>query len=325
APPVAPAERAIEPTPAIAAPIVAAPAAEAAAQPVQAKAEQAAKPFEAGKEQRKITDDVDRDLLPIFLEEAREIVPAVSEAMRRWRQAPADHALSADLRRHLHTLKGSARMTGLMRLGELAHVLEARIIAMDEAERPSDKAFDEVEERVDRFSISLERLAVGEDIVEAQPIEVPVSAVFEQQKDKPTALAVMAAAAQEVANRDAAPPEMREARSALLRVNAELIDTFVNEAGELSIARSRIEGEMAAFRRSMVDLTENIARMRAQLREIEIASESQMQSTIKAKEEQGGSFDPLEMDRFSRMQELTRFLAESLGDVITLHQALQKN
>jgi chemosensory pili system protein ChpA (sensor histidine kinase/response regulator) len=65
--------------------------------------------------------------------------------------------------------------------------------------------------------------------------------------------------------------------------------------------------------------------MRAQLREIEIASETQMQSAIKLKEEHGEHFDPLELDRFSRMQELTRFLAESLGDVITLQQSLQKN
>src|SRR5205085_6328276 len=119
------------------------------------------------------------------------------------------------------------------------------------------------------------------------------SAVFEQQKDKPTALAVIAAAAQEVAQRDALPPELREQRAALLRVNADMIDRFVNDAGELSIARSRIEGEMANFRRALVDLTENIARMRAQLREIEISAETQMQSTIKAKEEHGEAFDPL--------------------------------
>jgi chemosensory pili system protein ChpA (sensor histidine kinase/response regulator) len=281
--------------------------------------------FEAGKEQRKIKDDVDRDLLPVFLDEAKEIIPAVAEAVRRWRLAPADHSPSAELQRHLHTLKGSARMTGLMRLGELAHVLETRVNALDEADVPPVKLFDEIEERVDRFSASLERLARGEDILEAEPIEVPVSAVFEHQKDKPAALAVIAAAAQERAERDALPPELRESRAALLRVNADMIDRFVNEAGELSIARSRIESEMANFKRAMVDLTDNIARMRAQLREIEIASEGQMQSTLKAKEELGGSFDPLEMDRFSRMQELTRFLSESLGDVITLHQGLQKN
>ncbi len=288
------------------------------------ESELSTRPFESGKDQRKIKDDVDRDLLPIFIDEAKEIIPAVSEAVRRWKNAPADHSPIAELQRHLHTLKGSARMTGLMRLGELAHVLEAHINAIDEIEHPPLKEFEEIEDRVDRFSVSLERLTRGEDIVE-EPLQVPVSAVFEHQKDKAGALAVMAAAAEEVAQRDALPPELREQRSALLRVNADAIDRFVNEAGELSIARSRIEGEMANFRRALVDLTENIARMRSQLREIEIASEGQMQSTIKLKEEHGEQFDPLEFDRFSRMQELTRFLAESLGDVITLHQGLQKN
>ncbi len=297
--------------------------------PVEAPAEaplvDEGKAFEAGKEQRKIKDDVDRDLLPVFLVEAREIIPAVSEGVRRWKNAPADHAPAAELTRHLHTLKGSARMTGLMRLGELAHVLEERIAQLDAANSPALKAFEEVEERVDRFSVSLERLTRGEDIVEAEPLEVPVSAVFEQQKDKPTTLAVMAAAAQELASRDATPPELRESRAALLRVNADMIDRFVNEAGELSIARSRIEGEMAAFKRALTDLTDNIARMRAQVREIEIASEGTMQSRLKEQEELGTTFDPLEFDRFTRMQELARFLAESLADVITVHQGLQKN
>src|SRR5439155_392749 len=128
--------------------------------------------FDSAKEQRRITDDVDHDLLPVFLEEARELVPQVSEAARRWKAAPADHAPAAALQRHLHTLKGSARMTGLMRLGELAHVLETRVIAMDGAESPGVREFEEVEERVDRFSLSLERLARGEDIKEAEPIEV---------------------------------------------------------------------------------------------------------------------------------------------------------
>jgi len=282
-------------------------------------------PFEAGKDQRKIRDDLDRDLLPVFIDEAKEIVPQVSEAVRRWKAAPSDHSLVADLQRQLHTLKGSARMTGLMRLGELAHVLEARVNAIDEIEVPPPNEFEEIEERVDRFSLSLERLARGEDILEAEPIEVPVASVFEHQKDKPAAIAAIAAASQERTERDALPPELRESRAALLRVNADMIDRFVNDAGELSIARSRIELEMAAFRRALVDLTDNIGRMRTQLREIEIASEGQMQSTIKLKEEHGERFDPLEFDRFSRMQELTRFLAESLGDVITLHQGLQKN
>ena len=33
-------------------------------------------------------------------------------------------------------------------------------------------------------------------------------------------------------------------------------------------------------------------------------------------------FDPLELDRFTRLQELTRIMAESVGDVQTVHQSL---
>jgi chemosensory pili system protein ChpA (sensor histidine kinase/response regulator) len=131
----------------------------------------------------------------------------------------------------------------------------------------------------------------------------------------------MAAAAQAVRD-DAAPDRERQS---LLRVNADIVDRFVNEAGELSIARSRIDQEMLTFKQSLIELAENIGRMKVQLREVEIQSESQIQSRIKEAEERGAAFDPLEFDRFSRTQELTRFMAESLNDVVTLQQSLQKN
>ena len=276
--------------------------------------------FESGKEKRRIEDDIDIDLLPIFLEEAKEIAPLVGDGLRLWRARPADHTPVIELARHFHTLKGSARMAGLMRLGELAHVIESKMIAMDVDASPATAAFDDIDEYFDRFTGSLDRLQAGEQL--GTLIDVPVADVFEHQKDKPTTIAVMAAAAQAV--RDEAAPEGRE-RQSLLRVNADFIDRFVNEAGELSIARSRIEQEMLTFKLSLVELTENISRMKAQLRELEIQSESQIQSRIKEAEEHGAAFDPLEFDRFSRAQELTRFMAESLNDVVTLQLSLQKN
>ncbi len=276
--------------------------------------------FESGKEKRRIEDDVDNELLPIFLEEAKEIVPQVGDCLRAWRARPADHAPVIELSRHLHTLKGSARMAGLMRLGELAHVIETEMIAMDRDVTPATAKFDAIDEYFDRFTSALDRALTGEQ--GAILLDVPVTDVFEHAKDKPVAIAVMAAAAQAV--RDDAAPDGRE-RQSLLRVNADIIDRFVNEAGELSIARSRIDQEMLTFKQSLIELTENISRMKAQLREVEIQSESQIQSRIKEAEERGAAFDPLEFDRFSRTQELTRFMAESLNDVITLQLSLQKN
>ena len=94
-------------------------------------------------------------------------------------------------------------------------------------------------------------------------------------------------------------------------MRAPLLDRLVNQAGEVSITRSRIESEVAQIKSSLGDLTENLERLRLQLRDIELQAESQMQSRLaQAKDTQQG-FDPLEFDRFTRVQELTRMMAES--------------
>jgi chemosensory pili system protein ChpA (sensor histidine kinase/response regulator) len=110
-----------------------------------------------------------------------------------------------------------------------------------------------------------------------------------------------------------------------LRVRAALVDELVNEVGEVSIARGRIEGEMLALKSSLFELTENVIRLRRQLREIEIQAESQMQSRQALASERLQDFDPLEFDRFTRFQEVTRMMAESVNDVATVQQNLLRN
>ena len=294
------------------------PAEEPAAAPTP-PVDAAAGGMETGKDRRGMTDDVDHDLLPIFLEEAKEIIPQVGDSLRKWRGTPTNHAPVTELARHLHTLKGSARMAGLMRLGELAHVIEERLIKMDQTPDPALDKFEEVDEGLDRFNAAINRLASGD--LSAATIEIP--ALPDVSQDLPAPLAMLAAARAEIVA-EGEKLEGRE-RHSMLRVNADIIDRFVNDAGELSIARSRIDQEMLTFKQSLVELTDNINRMKSQLREIEIQAESQIQSRLKEAEVHGENFDPLEFDRFSRTQELTRFLAESLHDVVTLQLSLQKN
>jgi chemosensory pili system protein ChpA (sensor histidine kinase/response regulator) len=119
-------------------------------------------------------------------------------------------------------------------------------------------------------------------------------------------------------------PDDAAAARAMLRVRADLIDRLVNEAGEVSIARSRIEGDLRAVKHALFEFTENVNRMRAQLREIEIQAEAQMQSRVSMAQDNETPFDPLEFDRFTRFQELTRMMAESVNDVATVHQNLLK-
>jgi chemosensory pili system protein ChpA (sensor histidine kinase/response regulator) len=111
----------------------------------------------------------------------------------------------------------------------------------------------------------------------------------------------------------------------MLRVNADTLDYLINEAGEVSIARSRIEAELRTVKNTLGDLTESIGRLRGQLREVEVQADSQMQSRKSEVEQQKGEFDPLEFDRYTRLQELTRLMAESLHDIMSIQQTILKN
>ncbi|MDP2155509.1 MAG: Hpt domain-containing protein, partial [Sulfuricella sp.] len=245
-------------------------------------------------------DDIDRDILPLFLEEAQDLYPLVGTQVRAWREKPADRQAPQDLQRSLHTFKGSARMAGALQLGDLVHNMETRVVDSMEAGVSAASLFDDLFAYFDKIGDLLDRLRAGP--------EAPVS----------TEIAAGQPGIQPLVS--AAKPGAQH-----LRVRADVLDRLVNEAGEISIARSRVEGEMQGFKQSLLELTENVIRLRNQVREIEIQAESRMQSQANQSGGVAEAFDPLEFDRFTRFQELTRFLAESVNDVATVQQSLLKS
>ncbi len=310
--------------------------------PQEAAKAEFAQPATFTVEIQKLQDEIDEQLLPIFLEEALDLNQGIATQLRSWRSAPANIEAVRTLTRLLHTLKGSARMAGAMKLGEITHAIESRVEEASRAGSPSLSVIDEITNAFDAVLHIVERLESGESL-DPPPVEfsaqieaqhVPQPSVAELTAATP---AVKTAAAAETdsttferrADRQRAPEAELEvdalAQRATLRVRADLIDRLVNEAGELSIARARIEGEMRSLKESLLDLTENVIRLRRQLREIEIQAESQMQSRTAQTDEQHAGFDPLEFDRFTRFQELTRMMAESVNDVATVQQNLLKN
>jgi len=285
---------------------------------------------------RRLEDDIDPDLLPIFLEEAQELVPAVAQGLRDWRADPSNTAAANALLRTLHTLKGSARMCGAMGLGELTHHMETRVENAIALKELPAALFDELEASYDRMGFLYDRL-LNPQRAAAPPPDAPTAAQAAEPEGVQAALAPAAVQPERAGAAPAAPeapkpaapaqkPEQELAASsrAMLRVRADLIDRLVNEAGEVSIARSRIEGDLRSIKHALFEFTENVNRMRAQLREIEIQAEAQMQSRVSQAQENELPFDPLEFDRFTRFQELTRMMAESVNDVATVHQNLLK-
>ena len=294
---------------------------------------------------RRMDDDIDEQLLPLFLEESVDLMRSIGETLRAWRTAPDSADLPRQLQRDLHTLKGSARMAGAMGCGELLHSMESRIEQAVAMRAVSPEMLDSLETSFDRGEFLIDRLRRGE-FGSAAPAPAADDSAVRIETDaersaeetgtaEDTATAADAApaspgaAAAAATATTAAPGPATPAQQVHLRVRADLVDRLVNEAGEVAIARARIEGEMRSLKTSLLELTENVIRLRNQVRDIEIQAETQMQSQmaqLKAQaEEAGEQFDPLEFDRFTRFQELTRMMAESVNDVATVQQNLLGN
>jgi len=260
------------------------------------------------KKERGVHDEVDEQLLPIFLEEAHELYPLIGTTLRAWRETPDDAQLGLNLQRSLHTLKGSARMAGAMRLGELTHRVEDRVSKAISKNALDEELWNEMDNYLDRIARAIEEL---------QEPQVATSTEVPQAVAEPS-VAPIAAPVLEVGAE-------RAMQAALLRVRSDTVDRLVNEAGEVSVARSRVEAELREFKNGVLELTDSVNRLRKQLREIEIQAEGQMQARVATSPESSQQFDPLEFDRFTRFQELTRFMNESVHDVQTVQQALLKN
>jgi chemosensory pili system protein ChpA (sensor histidine kinase/response regulator) len=116
----------------------------------------------------------------------------------------------------------------------------------------------------------------------------------------------------------------RRSHAGQIRVRTTLLNELANYAGEVSISRSRMEQQIFGFRENLGELQRNVSRFRDQLRELEIQSESQILFRAERSDAtlQEADFDPLEFDRFSRLQQLSRSLTESLHDLTSIQSSL---
>ena len=272
-----------------------------------------------------LLDVLDVDLFPIFEEEALELLPHLSGALRQWTARPDNLGARSEVLRVLHTLKGSARLSGAMRLGEMTHRMESAVEHLGTEDLTSAQLepllakFDAIQAHFDVLRATPEQalsLPEASPVVEldAAPLATPQAM---PGSSTPTSTPVSVAL-------PLVPAAARAVSNQTVRVRAQLLDRLVNQAGEVMMTRSRMEAHLGQLRGSLSDLTGNLDRLRHQLRDIEMQSESQMQSRLAHAKESAQGFDPLEFDRFTRVQELTRMMAESVDDVATVQRNLQR-
>jgi chemosensory pili system protein ChpA (sensor histidine kinase/response regulator) len=304
--------------------------------------------------------DMDDDLLEIFVQEGADILDHSDALMARMRETPSDRDLVVGLQRDLHTLKGGARMAGLAPIGDLSHAMESLIDVISEGRRPMDRAAVESLERgFDRLHSLVQRVAQRQAIampsnaiarfeglvagelpaaaeapyIDVVPFETPAVAEELPEAATPEQTPVEAAKAPPAATGPRPAPrtlptfddeEQPRAPQEMIRVRSELLDSLVNYAGEVSIYRSRLEQQISTFRFNLIEFEQTVSRLREQLRKLEIETEAQIIARYQREHHEPGNvvFDPLELDRFSQLQQLSRALGESVSDLVSIQGLL---
>ena len=305
-------------------------------------------------------NELDRDLVDIFVEEGVDLLDHIDGLLQELRADPAAREPIIGLQRDLHTIKGGARMAGIATIGDLGHVIESLLEAVAEQRTELDRGDIHLLERgfdtlhrllqqtrahrvtempqalIDQFEarirgeslpaaaddepgteaaeVTATTEAAETDLVAAVPAPAPVrveqaplSAPIEDEE-------VPAAAVEEGAPRSAQEQ---------VRVRADLLDNLVNHAGEVAIYRSRLEQQLGAFRSAMGELDRTNARLRDQLRRLDLETEAQIVARYQREQDSADpTFDPLELDRFSTLQQLSRALNESAADLTGLQGVL---
>ncbi|KAF2389575.1 Hpt domain-containing protein [Pseudomonas frederiksbergensis] len=260
----------------------------------------------------------DPELLEIFLEEGFDIIENSGAALVRWQAEPSNRQEVETLLRDLHTLKGGARMVEIAPIGDLAHELEFLYEGLSAGVlQPTAALFTLLQSSHDRLAQMLDATRAG------QPCP-PADRLIDAIKNFSHPVVPEAPVVAPVAAKIEVPAP--DAGADMVKVSAELLDDLVNLAGETSIFRGRIEQQVNDARVALSEMETTIERMRDQLRRLDTETQGRILSRQQVEAERLGyeEFDPLEMDRHSQLQQLSRALFESASDLLDLKETLDR-
>ncbi len=346
-------------------------------------------------------EEIDAEILEIFLEEAGDLLEGIDESIHNWTDDRDNGFYLDDLQRLLHTLKGGARLAGLKNLGNLSHNFETMLINAQQQGRAIDDPFlNEVQAYQDQLTHLVEAVKKGghaadralttidtsesvapAEHVEAAELEIAAELAeeIEAEGDEVSADIAEPIEAKELSSPETEvregnvtredssareanvipftrpepapfqPPVPREIKGheaaslreterlpeqegvgaqvrrgpqEVVKISAQLLEQLVNLAGETSIARSRSEEQVNEFVHSLDEMQVTVDRLHDQVRRLDIETEAQMLFRQEQLGEGLEDFDPLEFDRYSLLQQLSRSLLESASDLVDIKNTL---
>ncbi|MCU4414173.1 Hpt domain-containing protein [Acinetobacter sp. WU_MDCI_Axc73] len=279
-------------------------------------------------------DDVQSLVEATFYEEAEELLDAGQQLLNRWFDERTNRSILLQLQRTVHSLKGGARMAELEPVAVISSHLE-NAFEQFAVKAFSSNAYDHllltaftwlkaaIFERsyhnYDGLKHTLERLEFVDTNAQI-PTQLARADLFSQEQ-------VM----EFVQGDGTEPPSMlgewdntveADDSNEMIRVSADLIEKMINLSGENAINRSRIEMDLGQLGNTLVEMELAIQRLADQLRRMEGELESQIIAKHGTENLRYIDFDPLEMDQYSSLNQLSKSLAESASDLVDFKTTL---
>lgn len=269
-----------------------------------------------------------------FLEEAAELLEMADVLLKQWFEQRTNRSILLQLQRAVHSLKGGARMVGLEAVYAIAyqlentfeqfalhhfnsniydHLLESAIAWLKDAIfKHNYQHFDGLQQSLENIqffetNIQIPAKLTKTDLFSSEPVMTfiqgdgteppPMMGVWEQT-------------------------ERLDQNNEMIRVSADLIEKMIDLSGENSINRSRIEMDLSQFGHTLVEMELAIQRLADQLRRMEGELETQIIAKHGIEHSRYTDFDPLEMDQYSSLNQLSKSLAESASDLVDFKNTL---
>ncbi|OAL78630.1 hybrid sensor histidine kinase/response regulator [Acinetobacter sp. SFB] len=269
-----------------------------------------------------------------FLEEAEEILESTDGLLKQWFEQRSDRSLLLQLQRAAHSLKGGARMVENEPVAAISYQLETTfeqfafhhfnsnaydLLLQTTFAWLKHAIFERDYSNFDSLKLSLESIGFV-DVTVQLPNRVTQSDLLSAAKTF-----------EFVQGDGTEPPAMlgewdlssqQDNSNEMIRISADLVEKMIDLSGENSINRSRIEMDLGQLGNTLNEMELAMKRLADQLRRMEGELESQIIAKHGSENSRYADFDPLEMDQYSSLNQLSKSLAESASDLVDFKTTL---
>ena len=269
-----------------------------------------------------------------FLEEAEEILESTDEFLTKWFEQRSDRSLLLQLQRAAHSLKGGARMVENEPVAAISYQLETTfeqfavhhfnsnaydLLLQTTFSWLKQAIFERDYSNFDSLRLSLESIELvnvtaqlPNRVTQANSLSTPKIFEFIQGDgtEPPAMLGEWGSSSQQ------------DNTNEMIRISADLVEKMIDLSGENAINRSRIEMDLGQIGNTLNEMELAMKRLADQLRRMEGELESQIIAKHGSENSRYADFDPLEMDQYSSLNQLSKSLAESASDLVDFKRTL---